>query len=230
MADRPYTVVSCCMSLDGYLDSSTEPRLELSNDEDFDRVDELRAGCDAILVGAGTVRADDPRLTVKSAARREERMARGRTGSPTKVTLTRSGRMDPQAAFFHAGDAGRLVYCATPAAAGLAGRLGSLGTVVDAGPHVDLGYVVRDLSARGVGRLMVEGGGTVITAFLMAELADELQLAVAPLFVGDPLARRFVDDGPFPWTARSRARLAEVRSIGDVVLMRYALSPRFGLA
>ena len=77
---------------------------------------------------------------------------------------------------------------------------------------------------------MVEGGGTVITAFLMAELADELQLAVAPLFVGDPLARRFVDDGPFPWTARSRARLAEVRSIGDVVLMRYALSPRFGLA
>ena len=60
MADRPYTLLSCGMSLDGYLDSPTDERLLLSNDADFDRVDEVRAGCDAILVGAATVRKRQP--------------------------------------------------------------------------------------------------------------------------------------------------------------------------
>ena len=68
MADRPYTLLSCGMSLDGYLDSATDERLLLSNDADFDRVDEVRAGCDAILVGAATVRNDNPRLLVRAAS------------------------------------------------------------------------------------------------------------------------------------------------------------------
>jgi 5-amino-6-(5-phosphoribosylamino)uracil reductase len=79
-----------------------------------------------------------------------------------------------------------------------------------------------------VHRLMVEGGGTVHTQFLTADLVDELNLVVAPFFVGDSRARRFVSDGRFPWNSRRRATLAEVRQIGDVVLLRYALSPRFG--
>jgi 5-amino-6-(5-phosphoribosylamino)uracil reductase len=74
---------------------------------------------------------------------------------------------------------------------------------------------------------MVEGGGTIHTQFLTADLADELQLVVAPLFVGDSRARWFVGDGGFPWNPRRRAELAEVRQIGDVVLLRYALSSRF---
>jgi riboflavin biosynthesis pyrimidine reductase len=73
----------------------------------------------------------------------------------------------------------------------------------------------------------VEGGGTVHTQFLTADLVDELNLVVAPFFVGDSRARRFVSDGRFPWNSRRRATLAEVRKIGDVVLLRYALSPRF---
>lgn len=65
MGERPYTLLSCAMSLDGYLDSATDERLVLSNAADLDRVDEVRAGCDAILVGTGTVLADDPALTVR---------------------------------------------------------------------------------------------------------------------------------------------------------------------
>jgi 5-amino-6-(5-phosphoribosylamino)uracil reductase len=75
---------------------------------------------------------------------------------------------------------------------------------------------------------MVEGGGTMHTQFLTADLADELHLVVAPFFVGDSRARRFVSDGHFPWHPDRRATLAEVRQIGDVVLLRYALSARFG--
>jgi 5-amino-6-(5-phosphoribosylamino)uracil reductase len=67
----------------------------------------------------------------------------------------------------------------------------------------------------------------VHTQFLTSDLADELHLVVAPFFVGDSRARRFVGDGRFPWNPRRRAQLAEVRQIGDVVLLRYALSRRF---
>ena len=92
MAERPYTLLSCSMSIDGYLDTATAPRLLLSNADDFDRVDAIRASCDAILVGATTVRKDNPRLLVRSADRRAERIASGLSQSPIKVTVTRHGR------------------------------------------------------------------------------------------------------------------------------------------
>ena len=76
--------------------------------------------------------------------------------------------------------------------------------------------------------MMVEGGSSMHTQFLAAGLADELQLVVAPFFVGDSRAPRFVNDGHFPWTSQDRARLAEVTQIEDVVLLRYALSDRYG--
>src|SRR4249919_3353262 len=88
MSDRPYTLLSCSMSIDGYLSGASDDRLLLSNDADFDRVDAVRAECDAILVGAMTVRRDNPRLLVRSEARREERAARGLPESPIKVTVT----------------------------------------------------------------------------------------------------------------------------------------------
>src|ERR687887_491276 len=106
-------------------------------------------------------------------------------------------------------------------------RLGSVATIVDGGRRVRMGRLSEDLADRGVGRLMVEGGGVVHTQFLTDALVDELQLVVAPFFVGDSSAPRFVSDGRFPWNAERRATLAEVRQIGDVVLLRYALSPRF---
>jgi len=229
MADRPYTLLSCGMSIDGYLDSAGAARLRLSNDADFERVDAERARCDAILVGATTVRNDNPRLLIRSAARRAERVARGHPPCPVKVTLTRRGDLPPTAAFFTTGPAGKIVYCPAAGAEHARAGLGRVATVVDTGPgdDVDVTAVAEDLSARGVDRLMVEGGGTVLTQFLTAGLADELQLVVAPLFVGDSRAPRLVGDGVFPWTAERRAPLAGVRRIGDVVLLRYALSDRF---
>lgn len=227
MADRPYTLLSCGMSLDGYLDSPTDQRLLLSNDADFDRVDEVRAGCDAILVGAATVRKDNPRLLVRAARRREARLAAGRPSSPLKVTVTRKAHLDPASNFFATGDGPKLVYCPAETVDLARDRLGSVATVVDGGRTVCMRRVSEDLHERGVRRLMVEGGGTVHTQFLTDALADELQLVVAPFFVGDSRARRFVGDGLFPWGPDHRARLVETRTLGDVVLLRYALSSRF---
>jgi 5-amino-6-(5-phosphoribosylamino)uracil reductase len=227
VSDRPYVLLSCGMSIDGYVDDVTGDRLLLSNDADFDRVDAVRAGCDAILVGAGTVRQDNPRLLVRSAERRQARVAGGRRPSPVKVTVTGSCDLDAGAAFFTAGDVEKLVYCAGSALEQARAKLGAVATVIDGGDPVDLHRVAADLAGRGVERLMVEGGGTMHTQFLTAGLADELQLVVAPFFVGDSRAPRFVYDGAFPWGPRRRAKLAEARQIGDVVLLRYALSDRF---
>jgi 5-amino-6-(5-phosphoribosylamino)uracil reductase len=225
VADRPYTIVSCCTSLDGYLDDGAPDRLVLSNRLDLDRVDGLRASCDAILVGAATVRRDNPRLVVRSVGRQEDRAARGQSPSPVKVTVTSGADLDPGAAFFTCGQSDRIVYCAGDSAPNARERLGAVATVVDAGQPVRMDWVAADLHARGVRRLLVEGGGRVLTQFLTAGLVDELHLAVAPFFIGDPRGRRFVGAGPFPWDAGHRADLVEVRRIEDVVLMRYALAP-----
>ena len=229
MSDRPYTLLSCGMSIDGYLDSATQSRMLLSNEADFDRVDAVRADCDAILVGAATVRNDNPRLLVRAKARQEGRVARGLRPTPIKVTVTGHGELDECASFFSCGDTEKLVYCASGSVAQARRRFGPVATVVDGGQPVDMRWLSEDLYSRGVQRLMVEGGEMVHTQFLTADLADELQLVVAPFFVGDSRAKRFVSDGRFPWNPDRRATLVEVRQIGDVVLLRYALSARFRL-
>ena len=227
MTDRPYTLLSCGMSIDGYLATASERRLLCSNDADFDRVDAVRAASDAILVGAATVRNDNPRLLVRTKQRRDDRVARGLSPSPIKVTVTGNAQLDVCANFFASGDSEKLVYCTSSTVVRAQQRLGQVATIVDGGAQVDLRWLSEDLYTRGVQRLMVEGGGLVHTQFLTANLVDELQLVVAPFFVGDSRARRFVGDGRFPWNQDRRAKLAEARQIEDVVLLRYALSPRF---
>jgi 5-amino-6-(5-phosphoribosylamino)uracil reductase len=226
MADRPYTLLSCSMSLDGYLDGASDQRVILSNAADLDRVDEVRAGCDAILVGAATVRNDNPRLLVRSRERVDERQRRGLTPTPVKVTVTERAKLDPGAAFFGVGDTEKIVYCSSDTVADARNALAPVATVVDGGLPVTMRRLSEDLHARGVRRLMVEGGGTVLTQFLTDGLADELHLVVAPFFIGDSHAPRFVRDGQFPWDPHRRATLVEARTVEDVVLMRYALSTR----
>lgn len=223
MIDRPYVLLSCAASVDGYIDDTTDDRLLLSNDEDFDRVDAVRATCDAILVGANTIRADNPRLLVRLAERREARLAAGRTESPIKVTITRSGDVDPGARFFTTGDVEKVVYCESSGVAKTTERLSAVATVVDAGSPLDLDLVLADVASRGVERLMVEGGGEMHTMFLTAGVVDEMQLVVAPFFVGDPSAPRFVNPGAFPRGPGNPMRLTDVQRIGDVVLLNYRL-------
>ncbi|MFD7815315.1 dihydrofolate reductase family protein [Streptomyces sp. NPDC059785] len=219
---RPYVLLSAAVSLDGFLDDTGPDRLLLSGPADFDRVDEVRAASDAILVGAGTIRADNPRLLVNSAERRAARVAAGRPEYPLKVTVSGSGDLDPDARFWHTGGE-KVLYTTDKGAARAAEALDGLGVdVVPAGPDLDWHVVLEHLyDVRGVRRLMVEGGGRVHTQLLRLGLADELQLALAPLLVGQPGAPRLFGPGPYPGGPAGRLRLAETRPVGDVVLMRY---------
>lgn len=221
MAERPYVVMSAAMSLDGYIDDNSPGRLLLSGEDDLDRVDEVRAGVDAILVGANTIRRDDPRLLVRSADRRELRVAEGKPADPVKVTVTASGAMDAGSAFFTTGDSQKLVYATSATLTSVHRNLGPVAVTLDAGDPLDIHRVLADLASRDVSRLLVEGGCAVNTLFLEEGVVDELHLACAPFFVGQDDAPRFVHPGRFPQDASNRMILAETRVLGDVVLLRY---------
>lgn len=221
MTARPYVLLSVAMSIDGHIDDSSSERLLLSNAEDFDRVDEVRAGCDAILIGANTIRRDNPRVLVNSEQRRTARERRGQTPYPAKVTVT--GSVDgliPELNFFTTGGQ-KIIYTNGAARDALSKTFDGVADVVDAGTPLSWPRLLADLAGRGVARLMVEGGGQIHTQLLAQDLADELHVAVGPFFVGDPAAPRFVHPAVFPQSPRRRMRVAETRQIGDIVLIRY---------
>ena len=226
--NRPHVIVSAAMSIDGFLDDDGDERLVLSNPADLDRVDEVRAGVDAIAVGAGTVRADDPRLLVRSGARRAARAAAGEPASPLRVVFSHSGELDPSARLFNSGEPVPIVYTGEAGARACRALMeraaGAVEVVPTGGSGVDLPRALADLAARGVKRLLVEGGGLVHTSFLSADLVDEIHLAVAPFLLGERGGARFVHPALFPQSPHRPLRLVEARAIGEIVLMTYLRS------
>jgi 5-amino-6-(5-phosphoribosylamino)uracil reductase len=224
--DRPYTLLSCAVSIDGYLDDASPARLILSGADDLDEVDALRAAADAILVGAGTVRADDPRLLVRDPARIAAREAAGKPPHPLRVTLTATGDLDPAARFF-TGPGTALVYCASPALRAAERIQFARAVVIDAGPRLSLAAVLQDLlTERTVATLLIEGGARVLRDALAGDLADELRLAIAPFFVADPSAPRFALPARYPHTAANPMTLLSLRQVGEVAVHHYRLTNR----
>ncbi|WP_405496695.1 RibD family protein [Nocardia sp. NBC_00511] len=220
---RPYVVLSVAVSLDGYIDDTIPERLYLSNDRDFDGVDALRADCDAILIGAETVRRDDPRLWLRSEQRRAARVAAGKPANLVKVTVTRSGDLDPAAKMFHQFiEAGKpLVYTTIEGREKLGDQLDAVAAVTAITDTDFWGTLLDDLGHRGIERLIVEGGTQIHTAFLSAGLADELRYAVAPLLIGQADAPRFVQPADFPGGSRRRLEFVDATVLDDVVVLRY---------
>ena len=223
---RPYTIVSCAVSVDGYLDDASPDRLILSGPEDLDEVDELRARSDAILVGAGTIRADNPRLLIRDPVRAAAREAAGKPPHPLRVTVTATGDLD-QAARFFTGPGTPLVYATSAGVRTARKNVTDKAVVIDAGAQPYLAAVLADLySERMVLTLLAEGGARILRDFLAANLVDELRLAIAPFFVADPAAPRFALPAPYPHTAANPMTLVSVRRVGEVAVHHYRLTDR----
>ena len=222
--DRPYTLLSCAVSIDGYLDDASPDRLILSGPEDLDEVDALRAAADAILVGAGTIRADNPRLLVRDPARIAAREAAGKPPHPLRVTLTATGDLDPAARFF-TGPGTPLVCCASSAVPAAEKTIKDKAVIIDAGADPSLAAVLQDLHhERTVATLLIEGGARLLRDALAGNLADELRLAIAPFFVADPTAPRFALPARYPHTAANPMILLSLRRVGEVAVHHYRLA------
>jgi 5-amino-6-(5-phosphoribosylamino)uracil reductase len=196
--------LSVAVSLDGYIDDRSPQRLILSSPEDLADMRAAREECDAILVGAETVRRDNPSLRAKNAAR---------------VTVTHSGELEPNLHFFD-GSMRTIVLTAKDRVEALRARLGERAEVVAIESFEPAAYVSA-LQDCGVRSLFVEGGTRILTAFIASGLFDRLRLAIAPFFIGDDDAPRMVHPAHFLNDAYSRLMLRDVRRLGDVAVLNY---------
>jgi len=209
--------ISAAMSLDGCIDGCSPERLVLSSVEDCRAVHALRAEADAILVGAGTVRRDDPQLTVRIPALVAQRRHAGLPEQPLKVVLAGRGDLDPGGTFFRVGG-DRLVLCPDDRVAPCTARLGGVARVVGL-PAPDAPSVLHALAGLGVRRLLVEGGSRVLAMFLAAGCFHQLRLAVAPFFVGRPDAPRFAGPAEYLHGPGRRLRLTGTSNLGNVAVL-----------
>jgi diaminohydroxyphosphoribosylaminopyrimidine deaminase/5-amino-6-(5-phosphoribosylamino)uracil reductase len=180
---RPHVILKLAVSADGKIAASGRKPVSITGEAARTRVHLLRAQCDAILVGVGTVLADDPMLTCRlpgMAAR-----------SPVRVVLDRSLRSPAGSRLVHSARETPLwVVTSELAEAAAAARLGAAGAQViriapSAAPGLDLSAVLRALAEKGITRLMVEGGSRVASSFVADDLVDEVWLLRGPAAIGD---------------------------------------------
>jgi 5-amino-6-(5-phosphoribosylamino)uracil reductase len=216
--------LSAACSIDGYMDDTTQRRLVLSSEEDLLDIQRERAWSDAILVGAGTVRADNPRLSVREPALIEERIRNGLSPQPVKVTLTSSGDLDPEAHFFQADGQESIVLCPAPIASTLRPRYAGLATVIGIQGPISARAIAQTLQRQGIRNLFVEGGGKVLSMFLSERVYDHFRLAVAPFFVGDAGAPRLRLLSHLAGHRHDRLIVKQVRLLGDTTVIDYQLA------
>lgn len=171
----PLTIGHLGQSIDGYVATRTGDSSYVNGPENILHLHRMRALCDAVIVGAGTIAADDPRLTTREVA----------GPNPVRVILDPRLRLSSGYRVFKDGEAQTLVVCSAEIAGDRSSRGGATIIGVPSGSAgLDLRALIAVLRARGLTRLFVEGGGTTVSRFLEAGLLDRLQIAVAALIMG----------------------------------------------
>ena len=220
---RPYVVVNVAMSADGKLSTKERRQVKISGMQDFNRVDRLKAGSDAVMVGIGTVLADDPSLTVKGEECRQHRLDRGAGEHPIRIVVDSRARIPLSAAILNKGPGQRIVAVAERADKKRIAALNGKADVIVAGKkEVDLAALMNELGTLGIQRIMVEGGGELIAGLIRAGLVDEIYTFVGNLIIGGRTAptpadgEGFLTEQEFP-----RLTLIETRRIESGVLLHW---------
>lgn len=184
--NRPYTFINVAMTADGKIDTVERKGAAISSKEDKARVDQLRAEADAILVGGKTLLEELPKLTVKSEALREERVRQGRSPNPIKVGVVTVADIPLDSDFVKVGETRVVIFTTSQTSNEQIERLraGGVEVYVHDAPRVDLVNMMSTLKEIGVGRLMVEGGGTMNFELMRLGLVDEFMMYIAPMVFG----------------------------------------------
>jgi 2,5-diamino-6-(ribosylamino)-4(3H)-pyrimidinone 5'-phosphate reductase len=223
---RPWVILNVAMTADGKIDTVARQGANISAPDDWERVDRLRAESDAVMVGGHTLLREDPRLTVRSAALRAERRARGLAEHPIKVGVVSEATLSPESRFLTAGPAQVMIFTTQRTAAAQIARLREQGVrvFVVGGRRVDVSAMMRCLGDSGVKRILVEGGGTLNAELLRQGLVDEIYVYLAPLIFGGAEAPTLADGVGLSPAAAIRLELRAVEHLqGGAVVIHYSV-------
>jgi 2,5-diamino-6-(ribosylamino)-4(3H)-pyrimidinone 5'-phosphate reductase len=221
--ERPFVSINMAMTVDGKITSAAREYPTFTSPHDRRNMDRLRAEADVLVVGAGTVRADDPPLHVRDPALRAYRRSLGKGEGLDRVLVTASARLDPGSRFLDDAGGGARIVATVERAPGLEvqalerrAEVWRLGV-----ERVDLGALLARLHERGARRVLVEGGAELNWALIREDLVDELYVTIAPALLGGRDAPTIVGGEGFAMAARRPLRLLDLRREGDELYCRF---------
>jgi 2,5-diamino-6-(ribosylamino)-4(3H)-pyrimidinone 5'-phosphate reductase len=214
--NRPHVIINCAASADGKIAMATRRQTRISSEEDLKRVHRLRSSVDAVLVGIGTILADDPHLTVKS-------KYLGRTGkikNPIRVVIDSKGRIPGKAKVLN-----RKARTIVAVAKRTNRKIGNAEVIVcGKRGKVDLAKLMVALYGKGVRKLLVEGGGDVVWSFLDEKLADEFKVFVGALILGGRNSPTVADgEGAKSLEKAVNLKLKRSRRMEGGILLEYSV-------
>ena len=213
---KPYVIINCAMSADGKIASPDGKQLRISNEEDIRRMYNLRNSCDAVLVGVGTILSDNPRLTIK-----DEYVENPK--NPIRVILDTHCRTKTDALAVDE-NAKTLIITNGECDKNYKGTIEVIQCDVDDEGSIDLQKMLEILSNRGIKKLMVEGGSTVIWNFLKQGLADDLYVFIGPMIIGGKYTPSMADgEGITSEDEIINLEIVEVSRLNNGILVHYNL-------
>lgn len=240
---RPHIIVNIAMTADGKINSTARKGAAISSQADKTRVDCLRASVDAVLVGGRTLLSEDPKLTVKSAELRAERLRKGWPENPAKIGviteipakiqagvsqtggIRRNAREAPLSQFLNSGPAQVYLFTTECVDPDELAYFESGGAIVRAKgkDRVDLPAVFETLQEEGIRSVLVEGGGTLIAELFRLDLVDELIVYIAPKIFGGTSAPTLADGAGFLENQAPGLKLKSVEILDDEggILVQY---------
>jgi len=223
---RPYIFINAAMSADGKISTYKRKQVRISGINDFERVDHLRADADAIMVGIGTVLADNPSLTVKSRDLRCNRKERNGCENPVRIVVDSMAITPLDADIFNKGEGEKIIAVSETAPDDRVEKLKKKARIIIAGrDRVDLVALMSGLKELGIDTLMVEGGATLNWSLISLGLVDEVFTYIGSLFLGGKDAPTLVDGAGFADnTDAAGLELVSMEQMDNGVLIRWRIA------
>jgi 2,5-diamino-6-(ribosylamino)-4(3H)-pyrimidinone 5'-phosphate reductase len=223
--ERPFVFINAAMSADGKIATIDRTQTRISGKSDLERVDALKAECDAIMIGIGTVLADNPSLTVKSKKNRGKRVSTGKDENPLRVVVDSKARTPVDADLLDKGVGKRIIAISQQAIVEDVGKLGEKADVLVCGSaEVDLKKLLYVLWQNGVRRVMVEGGARLNWSLLSQQLVDEVYTYVGNVILGGETAPTLVDGPGFgDRDAPVKLKLLRIERLEEGVLLKWGV-------
>jgi 2,5-diamino-6-(ribosylamino)-4(3H)-pyrimidinone 5'-phosphate reductase len=205
------------MSADGKIASPARKQLRISSEEDMQRMYRLRNESDAVLVGIGTILADDPKLTVKESSIPHPKQ-------PLRVILDSKGRTPPHALALNTVSTTLIITAEGQKKTYAGSHIRVVECTTDRDGFIDVNCALDLLHQKGVRKLLVEGGGTVIWKFLQNKVVDDLYIYIGSCIIGGKDTPTVADGEGISPGQEIALNLIEIQQVGSGVLLHYQLA------